>query len=105
MNDSPRTLPIHASLSTPILLLGAERQLVLLSGLIAAVLVLSLARPVFVIVGALFWLLSLAALRRAAKFDPQFSRIYLRHTRYADYYAAQSRATAAIARVHEQVPC
>jgi type IV secretion system protein TrbD len=105
MNEQPRTVPIHASLMRPILLMGCERELVLVSAIIAAVLVLSLERLVFTIAGVLFWGVSLAALQRAAKADPQFSRVYMRHARYRAYYAAQSRVTARVSSVREGTPC
>ena len=57
MNDRPRTIPIHLSLIRPILLMGAERELVLISGILAAVLVMSLARLLFTVVGVVFWAL------------------------------------------------
>lgn len=104
MNDR-RAVPIHLSLIRPILLMGAERELVLISGIIAAVLVMSLERIVFTIVGVVFWSLSLAVLQKAAKADPQFSRVYLRHTRYRAYYAAQSRVSSRLASVREGMPC
>jgi type IV secretion system protein VirB3 len=105
MIDRPRTIPIHMSLIRPILLMGAERELVLISGILAAVLVMSLARLLFTVIGVVFWALSLAALQRAAKSDPQFSRVYLRHTRYRAYYAAQSRSTSRLSTVREGMPC
>ena len=105
MNDRPRRIPVHASLMRPILLMGAERGLVLISAIIAAVLVLSLERLLFTVVGVVFWGLSLAARQRAAKADPQFSRVYLRHARYRAYYAAQSRVSARISSVREGLPC
>jgi type IV secretory pathway TrbD component len=105
MNDRPRTIPIHASLIRPILLMGAERELVLVSAIIAAVLVMSLERLIFTVAGVVFWGLSLAILQRAAKADPQFSRVYLRHTRYRAYYAAQSWASTHSACAREGMPC
>jgi type IV secretion system protein VirB3 len=105
MNEQPRTIPIHLSLIRPILLMGAERELVLVSGIIAAVLVMSLERLVFTIAGVLFWGLSLTVLQKTAKSDPQFSRVYLRHTNYRAYYSAQSRISARIASVREGMPC
>jgi type IV secretion system protein VirB3 len=105
MNEQPRVVPIHVSLIRPILLMGCERELVLTSAIIAAVLVLSLERLVFTVVGVVFWSLSLAALQRAAKADPQFSRVYLRHARYRAYYAAQSPATSRISPVQEGMSC
>jgi type IV secretion system protein VirB3 len=105
MNDRPRTIPIHASLMRPILLMGAERELLLISAIIAAVLVLSLQQLLFTVVGVVFWCLSLAALQRAAKTDPQFSRVYLRHARYRGYYAAQSHPGARVSPIRESLPC
>lgn len=105
MNQRARTIPIHLSLIRPILLMGCERELLLSSAIIAAVLVLSLERLIFTIAGVLFWGMSLAALQRAAKADPQFSRVYLRHARYRAYYAAQSRATARVPSVREGMSC
>jgi len=35
MNDRPRTIPVHASLMRPILLMGAERELLMISAIIA----------------------------------------------------------------------
>ena len=89
----------------PILLMGAERELLLISAIVAAVLVLSLQQLLFTVVGVVFWCLSLAALQRAAKADPQFSRVYLRHTRYRAYYEAQSRPSACLSSIREGLPC
>jgi len=105
MNEQPRTIPIHASLMRPILLIGAERELVLISAILAAVLVFSLERLLFTVVGVVFWGLSLAALQRAAKADSQLSRVYVRHARYRAYYAAQSRATSRISSIRAGMPC
>jgi type IV secretion system protein TrbD len=105
MSDRPRALPIHLSLIRPVLLLGAERELVLVSAIIAAVLVLSLERFVFAVAGVVFWGLSLAVLQRIAKADPRFTRVYLRHVRYRSYYPAQSRTTARVPSVQAQMPC
>lgn len=103
MNE--RTIPIHRSLVRPILLMGAERELVLLSAILAAVLVLSLERLLFTIIGSMLWYGSLAIFQRAAKADPQFSRVYVRHTRYRAYYAAQTGIAAPSAAVREGMPC
>jgi type IV secretion system protein TrbD len=105
MNAQPRAIAIHSSLLRPILLLGAERELVLIAGIIAAVLALSLGRFLFAVMGAFFWSLSLVVLQRSAKADPQLSRVYMRHVRYRGYYAGQSRATARTSTIREQLPC
>jgi type IV secretory pathway TrbD component len=85
--------------------MGAERELVLISAIIAAALVLSIERLLFTVVGVVFWCLSLAALQRAAKADPQFTSIYLRHARYRTYYPAQSHVTAHVSSIREGLPC
>ena len=103
MNE--RMVPIHRSLVRPILLMGAERELVLLSAILAAVLVLSLERLLFTIVGVILWCGSLAIFQRAAKADPQFSRVYVRHTRYRGYYSAQTGTAAPGAAIREGMPC
>jgi len=105
MTERPRTIAVHQSLIRAILLMGAERELVLISGILAAVLVMSLARLFFTVIGVVFWALSLAALQRAAKSDPQFTRVYLRHTRYRAYYPAQSRPMSRLSSVREGMPC
>jgi type IV secretion system protein TrbD len=105
MSEQPRKLTIHHSLIRPVLLLGAERELVLLTAVVAAVLVLSLQRPLFAAAGIALWVAGLAALQRAAKADPQLSRVYLRHVRYRSFYEAQSRVTAREPEIREQIPC
>jgi len=102
---APRLTPIHGSITSPVLVLGAERRLVLISGIVAAVLILSLARPLFALVGIGFWIVTLAALRRGAGVDPELSHVYLRHRRYRAYYAAQSNCCARQPVVREQLPC
>ncbi len=44
------------------------------------------------------------ALVQAAKFDPQLSRVYIRHIRYQDYYPPRASICALPARVHPSVP-
>jgi type IV secretion system protein VirB3 len=105
MSEHLRTLPVHQSLIRPVLLLGAERELVLLTAVVAAVLVLSLERLFFALLGTGLWIVGLAALQRAAKIDPLLSRVYLRHIRYRAFYDAQSRVSARLAEIQEQLPC
>jgi type IV secretion system protein VirB3 len=87
-----RRLPIYRSLSRPQLLLGAERELVLVLGMLAAILVFAAQTLVAVLAGSALWLAGVCLLRRMAKADPFMSRVYLRHIRYRAYYPARSRA-------------
>ena len=96
MNE-PRRLGIHRSLNRPHLLLGAERSLVLMSGLVTALVVFSGSISLVSIgVGVTFWTCSFWALVRMAKADPQMSRVYQRHIRYRAYYSARSCIAATL---------
>ena len=90
MNE-PRRIAIHRSLNRPHLLLGAERSLVLLSGVVTALMIFSGSiRPTSIGLGIVFWSVSFWALVRMAKADPQMSRVYQRHIRLQPYYSAHS---------------
>jgi type IV secretion system protein VirB3 len=89
--DKPREIVIHQSANRPHLLLGADRELVLFSGLTAACLAFTLATWWGVIVGVGFWLTAVAVLTRMGKADPMMRHVYLRHVRYTSFYPAKSR--------------
>lgn len=84
--------PIHRALSRPNLILGADRELVLLTGLISVILIFVVITPAAVILGCAAWIMILATLRRMAKADPLMRRVYLRHVRYRPTYGATARA-------------
>ena len=93
--DAPRRAPIHLALTRPLLLAGAERELVLVNGTIIAALIFG--------VGFYWASLTMAillatvghlGLTRAAKHDPQLSRVYVRHIRYQEYYPARAAVQA-----------
>ena len=100
-----RISAIYRSLTQPILLAGAERPLAIANWITAAALVLG---------GGLHWytaamgtfLLTIGhwALVQAAKFDPQLSRVYVRHIRYQDYYLARASLAAPSPRIRPSVP-
>ncbi|AMS45306.1 conjugal transfer protein TrbD (plasmid) [Aminobacter sp. Y103A] len=81
---------IHRALSRPNLLMGADRELVLVTGLAAAILifvVLTLHSAVF---GIAVWIGVVAALRMMAKADPMMRRVYIRHICYRSHYRPTS---------------
>ena len=82
--------PIHRALSRPSLLIGADRELVLLTGLAAAILIFVVLTWYAALIGTLLWFVVLAALRMMAKADPMMRRIYLRHIRYRAIYRPTS---------------
>lgn len=81
---------IHRALSRPTLLFGADRELVLLTGLAAIILIFVMLTPVSAVLGLGIWILLVGLLRMMAKADPQMRRVYLRHIRYAPVYRPTS---------------
>jgi type IV secretion system protein VirB3 len=89
--EEPRRIAIHRSLNRPHLLLGAERSLVLLTGVVTSLLLFSGSISlVSVTLAVVFWSSSFWVLVRMAKADPQMSRVYQRHIRYRSYYNAHA---------------
>lgn len=87
---SARPLPIHQSLHRHAHVLGAEREPVMTSALIALLVGVGGLTAVSIISAAVFWLLALFALRRMAKADPIMSRVWLRHIKQQEYYPAKA---------------
>jgi type IV secretion system protein VirB3 len=89
--QEPRRITIHRSLNRPHLLLGGERSLVLMAGLVTALVLFSgNISPVSIVLAVSFWSGSFWALIRMAKADSQMSQVYQRHVRYRPYYSAHS---------------
>ncbi len=85
-----RSLPVHQSLHRHTHVLGAEREVVMACGLIALLVGVGGLTAVSIIAAAVFWLMSVIALRRMAKADPIMSRVWLRHIKQQDFYRAKS---------------
>lgn len=101
MTDRSLETPLHPSLVRPILLGGAERDLVLLNALAVAVLVLGVGPHVLtLLLGGLLATVGQAALVLAARHDAQMWRVYSRHIRYQTYYPARALLGAPLATVH-----
>jgi type IV secretion system protein TrbD len=95
--QEPRRIAIHRSLNRPHLLLGAERSLVLLTGVVTALLLFSGNISVIsVVLAIVFWTCSFWALVRMGKADPQMSGVYQRHIGYRPYYSAHSDIDATL---------
>jgi type IV secretion system protein TrbD len=94
MADFPIRTPIRRSLLRPLLVLGGERELVFFSGMVTAILVLSVSNIVAAVMGITFWVVSLAVFSRMAKNDPQLSKTYIRHVNKKIFYPARPHHTA-----------
>ncbi len=71
-------VPLHRSLTEPILLAGAPCALAIVNGTVAAALGLGLR---LWIVGVLIWVLGHSLVVFAAKRDPDFAQVLARHLR------------------------
>ena len=87
--DTPRQIAIHPSVHRPRLILGADREMVIFLGLIAAILVFALVTWWSILLGTLLWLVGVVLLVRMGKEDPLMRPVYLRHVRYQAFYPAK----------------
>ena len=100
-----RVSVIHQSLTRPILLAGAERQLAIANWITAAALILGCGLHWYTAaMGVLLVTVGHWALVQAAKFDPQLSQVYVRHIRYQDCYPARASISAPPPRIRLSVP-
>jgi type IV secretion system protein TrbD len=82
---------IHRAGIRPHLFLGGDRELVLLTGLVAFALTVPSFQWASIVTGIALWLAALALLRKMAKSDPLMRHVYLRQLRYRRYYPARSK--------------
>jgi type IV secretion system protein VirB3 len=88
---SLRRLPFHRVLHRPALFLGGERELALMTLIIAGGLAVSGMNLVSLVVGGILWFCSIPVFRWMAKSDPQMTKVYIRQLKYRGYYPARSR--------------
>lgn len=77
-------VPIHGSLGSPILLAGAPRGLAIVNGTLAAAVGLGLQQWV---VGLVLWAAGHSLAVFAARRDPDFAPVLMRHLRQKGYWA------------------
>lgn len=68
---------IHRALTRPNLLMGADRELVLLTGLAAVILIFVVLTVYSALFGIAVWVVILWLLRMMAKFDPLMRQVYM----------------------------
>jgi type IV secretion system protein VirB3 len=77
-------VPVHASLGSPILLAGAPRGLAIVNGTLAAAIGLGLQQW---LAGLVLWAVGHSLAVFAARRDPDFAPVLLRHLRQKGYWA------------------
>jgi type IV secretion system protein VirB3 len=89
--DRPREIVIHQSANRPHLLLGGDRELVLFTALMSAMLIFALVTWWGIVAGIALWIVAVAVLSRMGRFDPLLRQVYVRHVKYCAFYPAKGR--------------
>lgn len=74
----------------PVLFMGGDRELVLLTALFSGIIMFYSFDLVLFIIAFILFMVSLKAFRMIAKADPLMKNVYLRHTKYKGIYLARS---------------
>ncbi len=81
---------IHRALSRPNHLMGADRELVLMTALATVILIFVVLTWFSALFGIAVWLGVIGALRLMAKADPMMRQVYVRHIGYRPSYRPTS---------------
>lgn len=81
---------INKSLTRYQLIFGTERELLIFLGLVSVLIPYSAPTIITIIVGILIWCVGLFFLRRLAKFDPIFFKVFQRFYSHQKYYPAKT---------------
>lgn len=101
MEDQDISVKLHESLNRPMLMLGGERNFVLMLGILSGVFIMSLAALWAAIFGVCLWLVGMFVLSRAGSYDHQLSKTGARSLRYKKYYPPQATPFAPTKEVKE----
>jgi type IV secretion system protein TrbD len=88
--EEPRRVPIRRVAARPALILGADREMVLMLSLIVGICTVWAMNWVAFGIGVTFWGLGLWAFRAMAKVDPWLRHLFIRSRRYQKFYPARS---------------
>lgn len=83
--------PIPQVLSRPNLILGGEREPVMITALMSVGIAMNTGNIPGILYGAGLWGLAMPLWRAMAKADPQMIRVYIRSLRYKRHYKHRSR--------------
>lgn len=88
--SSLQSNPIHKSANRPNLFMGGDRELVMFTALLSAILFFVVMTWFAAIIGIALWFGAVYLLRIAAANDPYMRHVYLRHIKYKKFYPARS---------------
>lgn len=86
-----KSIPLHRSANRVNLFMGGDRELVMFTGMLCAILIFAAMDVRAATFGIISWVFCLWLFRLMAKSDPMLRYVYLRHRRYKQkYYPARS---------------
>ena len=88
--SGPVETPLRSSLNRPQQISGGDRELVLATLMLCAIVIASGFSWDSFLVGLSFLFLALGALRRMGKIDPLLRQVYTANRKYKDFYSAKS---------------
>ena len=91
MINHKTSAPVLQSLTKPILLLGGERENVILLACLSLSLCTAGRDVISLILAILIWSIGLIASKLSAKTDPWATKVFLRSLLYRDFYSARER--------------
>ncbi|MBU0682727.1 MAG: VirB3 family type IV secretion system protein [Candidatus Omnitrophica bacterium] len=84
-------IPIHKSLTQPVLIAGGERQLVMLISFTSLAIWVAGTNLLALTLALIVWFIGIAFARAIAKGDAHRTKIFIRHVKYHDYYPATEK--------------
>ena len=85
-----RMLPVHQSLTRPILIMGVERRAFWIEFMIGTILILGIGTVTSAIIGTIITLIMHVVLSKMAKADPQMIDVFRFHVMHQAFYPARS---------------
>ena len=92
--EEPEQTIMRTSLSRPQQLLGGDREMVIMAGLGAALMAVSVMTFLSFLLAIVGFSIVAAVLAKIGKADPMMRKVYGRHLQYKDFYPAESAVTS-----------
>lgn len=91
--EEPEQTIMRTSLSRPQQLLGGDREMVIMAGLGAAMVAVSVMTFLAIVLSVGGFAVIVAVLAKIGKADPMMRQVYGRHKQYKDFYPAKCGVT------------
>ncbi len=83
--------PVFQSLTNPLLIMGGERETILLIGFLSASTWIIGQDLVSLLIALTIWIVGVITARVMAKTDPSATKVFLKSLRYRDFYSAREK--------------